>query len=657
MIFNPNPKSTKDITDKTGLRQSPGESFSSYGGAGGIATYARSVSVGSVFGSDTQNPVTGPVAGTAGGVGTPTDRVGWTTDTGNRIQINGTPGAETIELYHHSGAAITIDADGAIFITPSGQKGFGLDAAKGDGVISAKNRIVIKSGAGVIVDAGSIDMKVRGNMSVDVDGDYNLRVNGSTNIFSNGPMVTETPKDSSEMIGGKKETTVAGDFNILTPSKVTINSGNDIDFKTDTSFVADAQQHVGFTSKYSAWLSSSDGNVGVISKKDAVISSEGGSSRLIGAEHVTLDAQKNVAIKAKENVTASTSSGSVFVDSKDTITMHSENNVVLNSKSGGLYAETDGGISIKSNAGINMFGHDTVDIRGATTLINQGAPSAASPSSVLYSDPRSGEQLTPPQKPKYPDANTIIDSMTTERLAPEFPLNGEMMNKEQAGYYYNEGDSLPGAVQQRTDPRAGVGGYGPPGPSSYSSPPYVSNGKSNGIKAYSNPYPLPSSHLNSSEKLSRYVTIGDWGNMMLCPAFQVGLTRAEIIANARHLAYNCLDPIIEHFGSSVVLLPDGAGLRIGNGGSMHYQGKAYDLRAEPRGNHSLTLEIAKWAAENVPYDRIYLEKNDAGTIHVHIEAAPPGQAGRGILWSCQDGRCRTRKEGVLDLNYAMGGGF
>jgi len=58
--------------------------------------------------------------------------------------------------------------------------------------------------------------------------------------------------------------------------------------------------------------------------------------------------------------------------------------------------------------------------------------------------------------------------------------------------------------------------------------------------------------------------------------------------------------------------------------------------------------------DNVAFDRLFLEANDAGTVHMHIEAAPPGQKGARTVWSCQDKRCNTRKDG-LDLAFAEQG--
>jgi hypothetical protein len=650
VYFNDDPGSSKRVTSPEGTALGPGEGIQAAPARAPIPSPIVSVTEGRAFVGDVTRDYTGPDAGIAQGIGSPRDTVGWVTDTGNRIQIHGTPGSETIELIHHSGAAIYIDADGAIFITPSGSKGYNLNAVKGDGVVAAKNRIVIKGDAGITVETkGSAEFNIDKNLSFAVGGDLTMTVGGSTNIYSNGPFVTETPKDKSDIVGGNQETTVAGDINIRTPSKINVNAGNDIEVKTDAVFAAYAKGKASINSVEAVGLISTGSYAYIIASKSAVV--EGHDSvNIVGTNDVSLDAGKGVFVRGNDIVDISSRDG-MYIDADAKLEMRTQN--YYSSATAG-YNIVGQSLNIDSTTFITVDAGGTIEIDGSQTLINESSPSPSSTLPVLTTDPRTVGDIPEIVAPEYPDANTIIDSMTTEREAPDFPENGKLMNGEDVSRYNNEEGLTPDAIM-RSLQNSGAGNSIDNG-GSYGSIDYGTttnyDGGGNQLAAPSNPYPAPSSHLNASERLSRHVLIGDFGNLDRCPAKQMGLTRAEIVENARHLAYTCLDPIIEHFGDSVTLLPRGAGLRLGSGRSMHFLGKAHDLRATPRGNHLKTGEIAKWIAENVPFDKLFLEVNNAGTIHIHIEAPPPGQKGRGVVLTCADQYCRTRITG-LNINYAV----
>jgi hypothetical protein len=64
--------------------------------------------------------------------------------------------------------------------------------------------------------------------------------------------------------------------------------------------------------------------------------------------------------------------------------------------------------------------------------------------------------------------------------------------------------------------------------------------------------------------------------------------------------------------------------------------------------------IAKWIAENLPYDRCFLEANKQGTIHCHVEAAPAGTSGARTVYTCADPKCSSKMDGI-QLSFAQQG--
>ena len=138
--------------------------------------------------------------------------------------------------------------------------------------------------------------------------------------------------------------------------------------------------------------------------------------------------------------------------------------------------------------------------------------------------------------------------------------------------------------------------------------------------------------------------------LMRCGATNNGLSRQQILQNAAHLAYNVIDPILRQFGARVKITDH---LRLGSGGSRHYSGKAVDINSSAR-NFAETAEVAAWARDNVAFDRLFLEANHAGTVHMHIEAAPAGSKGERTVWTCADPHCSSRTDG-LQLAFAEQG--
>ena len=173
--FNLDTKESKSILNPEGVGLGAGGSEINHTSPP-IPTYSISVKEGSVHNSDVEKTYVGPLAGAGAGSAQAShneDFHGFSTPTGNKIHINGEAGSETIELIHHTGAAIVIDSDGGIFIIPSGKKGFGLNSGDGDGVISAGQRIIIKGNSGITVETdGDLEFNVGGSMHVDVSGDY-----------------------------------------------------------------------------------------------------------------------------------------------------------------------------------------------------------------------------------------------------------------------------------------------------------------------------------------------------------------------------------------------------------------------------------------------------------------------------------------------------
>ena len=683
--FNLNTKESKQITNPEGVGL----------GAGGteiqhinpaIPTFSVSVKESPVHQSDVQRTFTGPFAGTGGGSGGATnaeDTHGFHTPTGNKIQINGAAGSESIEIVHHTGATIMIDADGAIFLIPTGRKGFGLSAGQGDGVINAAQRVVIKGGAGITLETdGNLELNVGQHLFMDVGGDFVLNVDGATTFASDGTLNFEATKDLVETIGGIKRTTIAGDLRTQVVGNVRTDAGKVIENRSGEDFLAFSQKSIMLNSKESSSFEVDTGKLQLLAKDDVNISSEK-SIYTVSKEDTTLESNQNVAFRTKGNAIVSSPgdlhfdisgqidmrASQVFISGTTDVQMYSANvslNATEDFKIKGKYTTVNATqVNRQVAPSIHLDGSTNIHastplwrvLPGQTTVTNADNPNdaeaPAGPTTIEITDPRGTPNIFSPSPPEFPDANTVIDSMTSEREAPDFPANAKKMNAEEMSRYVNEGGTPNPKARARAQPNQGAGSPTTMG-SSAGSIPDSSNltyeGSNNNQKGEKNTYPRPASLSNGADKLSRIVTVGMLPGLMRCGATNNGLSRAEIIENAAHLAFNVIDPILKQFGNRIKITDH---LRIGSGGSRHYSGKAVDMASGAR-NFAETAEAAKWVRDNVAFDRLFLEANHAGTVHMHIEAAPEGSAGARTVWTCADPQCKSRQDG-LNLAFAEQG--
>jgi hypothetical protein len=552
-------------------------------GSGNPAPYYE-VSVKDKPGGASDNTIThtGPGAGLMGGVGEATDVQGFVSATGNKVVIDNTFGADTITLQHHSGATIMIDADGSIHMISSSTKGVGIVSPKGDMTLFGKGHMILKGDGKITLETvGDLDINVGGSLNISVGGDMITTVhNGSVEeIIQNGSKILEVAKDTSTMIAGDARITSAGKMRIQTPRSLEIDAAQDITIRSDQTVEVNAQKNIGIYAKEKSYLMS----------KDAM----------------TIATEDDIAIKADGSIKQSSTSAA----------------------------------SIHSSSTIDLLASAKINIKGsATDIQTSGSPSVDS------------ADINAAQLAQYPDANTVIDSITSIRLAPDFPHNAAGLSAEEFSYYKNEGGN---PNPQAEAYAAGNKGSGVTYESKdagitaeavatgiYDRPTGVS---SNNGKAEQNPLPVPTSIYNASQKISRYVTVGDIKNARSIPASE----QPQALKAAMNVAWNILDPLYEKFGSRMYISS-----WYRQKSANHGTGGAVDIRCSNKPDYGFTAEMAAYVRDYLPYSKVLLEKNDEGGIHCHVESVQPGQQGGGTVLTCADPHCYSSIPG-LKLSYAV----
>jgi len=587
--FTNDPERVKRFTNPTGDGISRSMAPQLIGSGGMHAPYYEvSVKDKPRLGSDQIITHTGPGAGVMGGIGDPTDLQGFLSPTGNKIVIDNTFGSDTVTLQHHTGATILIDADGSVHMISAGKKGFGMVAPSGDGTLYSRGHMILKGDGRITVETkGDLDFNVGGSVNFHVDNDISYHVGGTIQEIA-GSKITEVEKEMMTTVGGDHRITVAGNMQTQVTGNKIIDAGGDLTVRTDGNFSVNAQQ----------------------------------TFKAIAKALMSLDTSDTMTVTATGNMKLQTAAALATIST------------------GTTKVSSTGALSLNTSAGMGVYASGEIAIKGSdTTIQTSGSPSVDSPATAATA-----------ALAQYAPANTIIDGMTTTRVAPDFPLNAKNMSKEQFSLYKNEGNNPNPKAEAAAAPNTGTGikpqiqdtgiTAQPVLQGSYDKP--AGNITSTG-KAEQNPMQVSYSIYNSNEKISRHITIGQVLGLRAVPHDQ----QKAVIDAAMNTAWNMLDPLIEHFGSRMEITSWWR-----KDSSNHIKGSAVDIRAANKNDVTLTAEIAAYARDNLPYNQVFLEKNDSPGIHCHIQAAQPGQPGGGQVYTCADPHCHQKIDG-LQLSYAV----
>jgi hypothetical protein len=607
--FTSDPERVKFFTNQTNDGISRSQAPQLIGSGGNPSPYYEvTVKDKPGLGSDQTITHTGPGAGVPGGIGNSTDLQGFVSATGNKIVIDNSFGSDTVTLQHHSGATILIDADGSIHMISSGKKGFGLVAPRGDGTIFSLGHMILKGDGRITVETkGDLDFNVGGSVNFHVGADVSYHVKGSMQEVIDGGKVVEVVKDMATTVAGDNRLTVAGNMQTQVTGNKIIDTGGD------------------FTTRH-------DGAVSINTQKTL---------KAIAKALISIDTKDTYTVTATGDMKQQ-SQGIIDMIAKSNITLETKGNYASIS-SGTSKVSSTGSLSLNTSAGMGVYASGEIAIKGSdTTIQTSGSPSVDSASDAA-------DAATAPLA-QYAPANTIIDNITTIRVAPDFPLNAKNISKEEFSLYKNEGSNPNPKAEASAAPNTGSGAVpeiidsginaDPVSLSTYDKP---AGGVTANGKAEQNPLPIPSSVYNSNEKISRHITVGQVLGLRGVPQPQ----QKQVLIEAMNVAWNMLDPLIEHFGSRVEITSWWR-----NCTTHHVKGSAVDIRASNKNDVSLTAEIAAYARDNLPYNRIFLEKNSSPGIHCHIESAQPGQQGGGLVLTCADEHCNSSIPG-LKLSYAV----
>ena len=418
---------------------------------------------------------------------------------------------------------------------------------------------------GTITIEGKANVHVGGSCNIYVANNCNLSVAGNTTIDMHGNV------DWS--VGGNLSLAVKGTFATRIDGELSLDATGDLNMSTSGAYRMGAAESVD----------------------------------LLSAGGIKIDAISNIDLKTE---------GSANIQSSG----------VTNIKASSVRTTDIDANSIEAtNGNFNSLRSPTLDtgtlkattftansIRGSVTNLPVSNTAPSGPTVTAPSDAADG---TPPEITVVPDP---VSPMSPSE--PEFAAGGGVSPDELKGMDYDgeDGVSDPNAAGIEDSPTPGEEDSADVASSKV--PAGACNLTKKGTK-------LPdiniSNGINYGMKISDSFTLKDVMVKGKLRAYG-GFSKADMIANMRCLAVNCLDPIKAKYPG--MYLTSGFRDYIPPGGSttsQHMLGQAVDMKFNGHSREDY-FNIVQWIAKNVPYDQLLLEYLPSGGHWIHISFKSSG---------------------------------
>jgi len=363
------------------------------------------------------------------------------TEGGNHILLDDTPGNQKVEVLHPSGSMIQLQADGSgIFYIRKDR----YQVVIGDDSVGVMGSVKLSIG-------GDFNISVQGNVRWDVTGKYLVNVAGELHELVRGDSarvtegssiqqtkknaVTRVGKDHDVQVGGKRHTSVRG-----TDQRVVRGNSGETVHGDSVSHVEGnrSEQTIGATAMHAK-------NLALQSQKEAIISSGG---------NFVLNANGKMTAIARGDQLIETKAGLKVVVASDALITATG---AIHEKSGGVFNMQSGGaMNLKAGGNINADG----------TQIHLNSGGAASATAATGTSTANVEatpaQLTPESTPADSASNINSEQVT----------QGEMDANEAQDEQGQNGQEAPGSINSGGGATAGgdlfqpTTGGGPVGPAS-----------------------------------------------------------------------------------------------------------------------------------------------------------------------------------------------
>lgn len=577
------------------------------------------------------------------------------TESGHVIELDDTPGAERIHIYHRKGTFTEINADGTKTTRVVGdnyeiidRNGFISIAGQANLTVTGSINIRCMSDANIEVD-GSTDLQTHGSLNLGAANDVNISAGGSVNIWGNKGLNAQCNDNMHiRSIGGSVFATGKDIVSVYSEGTLYLSAEDDL--------FGNATRNVSFEAE--------EGTMDIMGLETTSVTSMNGSLQLYGGANACLSGARNVDITAAIGLhmqcllnMSILSTGwcriqSTAMDISSLSYMHlsalaeaslSAMGAVTVTAVGALQLGATGLVNINSGAALTMgaVGAASIQAKGVVGIdglivgLNSGMslpsipvisipslPAGTATKATAASGAPAGEKAVmygmvtlAPRSPAYPD----LPPLTTQ---------SPVLRGEQVIETIDELHTADGQLIQKNMIMDAVQ-YDPT--SSETTQIFA-----NDVQPVDGKYDqvlIGVTQPNANTQLSDHFSLGDFFdggfNKKHVLQDQCGLTKSQLIMNMAGVATNILEKIID-------ILPGGYGgyrkqwfitsgyrSTINNkstGGSkvsQHMKGQAVDIQLAG-GNKKKHYEMIQQIARIVPYDQLILEYSPNGrTAWIH----------------------------------------
>ena len=131
------------------------------------------------------------------------------TESGHVIELDDTPNAERIHIYHKSGTYVEIDREGSVSYKVMGEN-YNI-FTRNNRIYTQGNMDVTVDGANTLLVKNTLDVEVLGKTTINIKNDADLNVSGTFNIKAQNLNI-ETQQDLNIRAGNYFSNTVGGDL-------------------------------------------------------------------------------------------------------------------------------------------------------------------------------------------------------------------------------------------------------------------------------------------------------------------------------------------------------------------------------------------------------------------------------------------------------------
>lgn len=339
----------------------------------------------------------------------------WKTRSGHILQLDDTPGAETVTLQHRGGTAIQMAQDGSLHITAHNGK---------YEVTFGENRMTI-SGAQDITVKGDASMRIYGDYNVTCQKDYNLTVLGNFNLSAKnhnrqilGNIDTQARNENKKLMGSSSKIT-RGAIAYVAKGSSTFASQSDqvhIGGAAGVNLVVNEGNITSNIEKGSHYVSTKDGSI------NQVVDGQDGSIRMRSK-------QGKMEFKSKQdmNQTVETGNHKIKVETGDAGVEASSGSIESTAPSGGI-KHTAKNYSVNASQSAEVLTQQKLDLRATGEASLAGSKTHVTASSDVNIK---GAAMTNIDGPSGLNLNGLL-SVAMSAINLQIPFNfGEFTDAEE----------------------------------------------------------------------------------------------------------------------------------------------------------------------------------------------------------------------------------